>query len=95
MFDPKDPEEEITITFDYSAAGDSVSDPDVSVRLIKGIDPNPSAILSGAPVISGAYVLQKVIGGISGCDYQLRCLADVENARPIIIKVLPVRSGCS
>lgn len=95
MFDPKDPLEEITLTFDFSAVGDTASNPEVIVRTIKGVDTNPSGMLSGSPEVSGPYVLQKVIGGITGCDYQIYCLADIGDDRPLIKATLPVRSNCS
>lgn len=33
-------------------------------------------MLSGAPQVSGATVLQRVVGGLAGNTYKLRCQAD-------------------
>jgi hypothetical protein len=95
MFDSKDPAEEITLTFDYSARGQQVSSASITVRLVRGIDPNPSAILSGTPQYEGAYVLQKVKGGIRGCHYNIICVATVGNDKLLVESILPVNSYCS
>lgn len=90
VFDSKDPSEEITLAFDYSARGNSASNASISVRLIKGIDPNPSLILSASPQYDGAVVLQKIKGGVRGCWYQFSVYADVGNDKLLIEAVLPV-----
>lgn len=95
MFDSKDPAEEITLTFDYSARGGQVSNASITVRLVKGIDSNPSAILSASPQCEGALVMQKVKGGIRGCHYNIICYADINNDRLMIESILPVNSYCS
>jgi hypothetical protein len=95
VFSSKDPSEEITLTFDYSAAAGTVTSPSVTVRVVKGIDANANAMLSGSPQVSdGTKVLQKVIGGLRNCDYEFRCLATVNGDRPLIRDVLPVRTEC-
>lgn len=73
---PKDPAESIVVTFDFSANAISVSAPVVSVRVISGTDAAPSALLSGSPQVQGATVLQRIVGGVSGVWYELRCQAD-------------------
>ena len=96
MFSSKDPAEEITLTFDYTATGGTITNPSVTVKVVRGIDPNASAMISGSPQISdGNKVLQKVIGGLRDCDYEFRCFATVNGDRPLIHDVLPVRSGCA
>src|SRR5687768_12627571 len=92
--DPKDPTEEITLSFDYSARGSQASNASVSVRLMEGIDSDPSAMLSGAPQYDGALVLQKVIGGVRGCKYKVSCYAKVGNDKLLIEAVLSVGSFC-
>lgn len=95
MFDTKHPLEEIVVTFDYSAAGEVVTSPVVTVRVLSGIDTNPNAILSGSPVVfEYNKVLQKVTGGINNCRYEFCCLASVNGSRPIIRAALEV-SFCS
>lgn len=95
MFDPKDPQETITVTFDYSALGDIVENPAVTVRVLVGVDSNPSAVLYGSPIIEdNNKVLQGVTGGVRGCLYEFRCMVDIGSDRPLIKAVLPVQSGC-
>lgn len=73
---PKDPQEVITVTFDFSALAASVSSPTVTVSRVAGnADASPSSMLSGSPQVSGAQVLQKITGGINGTTYDLKCLA--------------------
>lgn len=95
MFDSKDPTEEITLTFDYSSRGQQASNASITVRLVRGIDPNPSAILSGGPQYEDACVLQKVVGGVRGCQYNIMCHAKVGNDTLLIESILPVNSYCS
>lgn len=68
----KDPREVITISKGFAPllqSGETISNPVVTAAVASGTDPNPSAILSGAPSISGSDVLQKITGGIDGVDY--------------------------
>lgn len=100
MFDPKDPREEIVLTFDYAAAGADASNPittaSVTVRVVKGIDLTPNSILSGSSVLSddGDKILQKVIGGVRGCHYEFSCLATIDGSKILIQKTLPVATHC-
>lgn len=75
----KDPNEQVNVAFDFSAATASVSSPtiSVSVRWQYGptADATPAAILSGTPTIVGAVVYQRVIGGVDKVDYLLTCTA--------------------
>jgi hypothetical protein len=73
----KDPAETVTVTFDFTAITSAPSSPSVTVNWVAGTaDSNPSAMLSGSPVVSGAKVLQQVIGGVDGATYGLRCEAN-------------------
>lgn len=94
MFDTKDPKEDIIIKFDYSDLGDIVANPAVTVRVVRGIDLNANAILSGLPQVEGNLVLQKVVQGVNGCWYEFSCLADIGGSRPIIKEILPVQIDC-
>lgn len=92
-FDPKDPEEVIPVTFDFSKlAITTISAPQVTATRFEGAaDASPSAILSGAPTVTGMSVVQKVIGGVSGCTYALRCRVDTpEGYRWAEVVHLPV-----
>lgn len=93
MFDPKDPEEVIPVAFDFSKlAITSITSPVVTATRHEGAaDGSPSSILSGSPVVSGLSVVQKVIGGVSGCTYALRCRVDTpEGYRWAEVVLLPV-----
>ena len=73
----KDPAEIITVTFDFAALATSVATPVITCQAIEGRDDaTASAMLSGAAVISGLTVMQRVIGGQSGTTYKLRCQVD-------------------
>jgi hypothetical protein len=52
---------------------DTISTAVVTATVFTGVDPNPSAIISGAAVISGTTVTQKVTGGVSGVIYGIEC----------------------
>lgn len=93
VFDPKDPEEVIPVAFDFSKlAITTISAPVVTATRHDGAaDASPSAILSGSAVISGTTVVQKIIGGVSGCTYALRCRVDTpEGYRWAEVVYLPV-----
>ncbi len=93
----KDPGESVVVLFDFSAETASVSSPSVtsSVRWSLPGDASPSAVLDGAPSISGsnaAHVLQRVDGGVDLTDYALRCTAmSAEGDVLVVPAVLPVR----
>lgn len=54
----------------------------VTATVLTGTDPNPSAILSGVPSVSGSKVLQFVIGGVNGVTYKLVFQVDTDEATP-------------
>lgn len=61
-------------TFDFSnvlGTGETISSAAMSVEVKDGTDSNPSAILSGSPVISGNRVAQRIYGGLDGVTYRL------------------------
>lgn len=92
-FDSKDPAEGITIGFDFRAFGGNPSNPQVTIAVHRGEDPDPGPILVGSPVVIGDWVYQRASGGIDGVDYTVRCLADVGPDRPLIDAILPVRTS--
>lgn len=75
---PKDPEEQIFVTFDFSAGiltGETIQGtPAITATATGGSDTSPSAILLGAPTVNGATVAQTVRNGVDGSTYKLRCL---------------------
>ena len=92
--DSKDPAEKVVVTFDFSALATTVSTPVVTAESAGGAnDPSPSAILSGSPSVSGAQVLQLVIGGVANADYKLRCQIDDGTERFVVADTLQVRTA--
>lgn len=94
---PKDPEEIITATYDFAAelagAAILVGSPAVTVSVLAGIDPAPSAIKNGAPQISGGTVRQSFQAGVAAVDYSTRCRVDVSDGRRLVrTAILPVRT---
>jgi hypothetical protein len=61
-------------SFNYSpilATGETISTATCVVQVKDGSDSNPSAIMVGSPAISGAVVVQRITGGLSGVTYRL------------------------
>jgi hypothetical protein len=57
----------------------------VTASLYSGTDPNPSAILAGAPVISGSQVTQSITGGVLGNIYELSYALTVTPFSPVTL----------
>lgn len=65
----------------------------VSCTVQNGVDAAYGSVLSGAAVIVGTTVLQRVQAGVDGVDYRLSCVATDANA--LVHKVaatMPVRT---
>lgn len=94
-FAPKDPAEIVFVAFEFEALTTAPLTPTVTAARHAGADdPTPSAILSGLPTVSGSRVIQKVAGGVAGCDYALRCEIDVaDGSHYVLAGVLPVRTA--
>ena len=90
---PKDPAEIITIEFDFAALTAAVLNPQISIAPVQGADdPGAAAMLSGAPSLTGTEVRQRVIAGLDGSSYELRCIADTpDGSRYVIAGLLPVQ----
>lgn len=94
-FDPKDPGEIVHLGFDFSALTPAPTSPVVTAAHHGGTaDAAPSAILSGAPAVSGTTIVQRVAAGVAGANYLLRCQVDTAaGERFILAGVLPVRTA--
>jgi hypothetical protein len=94
MLSAKDTQETIVVAFDFSQVCASITSIlGVTASHASGTpDSNPSAILSGAPSISGTKVLQAVTGGVGGACYDLRCkiAAPDGTSQFVAADVLPV-----
>jgi hypothetical protein len=78
MFDPKRPTEEDSFAFDFTdllAVGETVASAEITIDVINGTDPNPSAMIAGAPTVASPLVHIKLIGGVEGVIYCVHCLA--------------------
>ena len=61
-------------TFDFSpilTTVETISTASCTVQVKDGVDTSPSDIKVGSPSISGALVVQRVTGGLSGVVYRL------------------------
>jgi hypothetical protein len=95
--DEKDPEEIITITFDYTADlnGETISvgTPVFTIAVSEGVDPDVGQMPNGAPQIAGALVLQSVKQGVAAVNYKARCRVDTSGGRRLVLgATLPVRA---
>lgn len=87
----KDPSDSPVVEFDYVDFGGVVASPVITVQVAGDADPDSSAILAGAPAVTGTKVLQRIVGGLNGVDYYLQCLANVDGQPQTIHAMLPVR----
>lgn len=93
-FAPKDPAEIVFVAFDFTALTAAPTSPVVTAALLLGEDPAPSSILGGSPIVSGTRIVQKIVGGVTGCNYTLRCQIDIaDGSRYVLAGVLPVRTA--
>jgi hypothetical protein len=92
--DTKDPAEQVVLTFDFSALSTSISAPVVTCEHKNGpTDATPSAMISGSPTVTGGTVLQLVVGGQAGTDYNLRCQVDSGSERFVLADTLKVKTA--
>lgn len=75
----KDPDERVRLRFEFCALladDESISSAELSVVVRAGDAGQPlTGLLSGAPVIEGARVLQVFAGGLLGSIYRVKCRA--------------------
>ena len=65
-------------SFDYSQVlqpNETIVSAAANVILMNGVDPTPSAILSGSPVVSTPKVSQRIINGLNEVTYRLEMTA--------------------
>jgi len=96
--DFKDPEEIVTITFDFTrdlgAEAIAAASQVVTIAVVSGADPNVGQVPNGAPQISGTKVLQSIKQGVHLVDYSTRCRIDTSGGRRLVLAaLLPVRSA--
>ena len=94
----KDPTESVYITFAYASelgSGETVGSATVTCTVLSGVDPNPSAVLVGAPSVQSPNVVQEVTGGLDGNQYLLLCVAPLAGSARVLTRkgLLPVSSS--
>jgi hypothetical protein len=86
---PKHPDEQLVITFDFTRWTTTPASPVITVTRYSGAaDPNPAALLSGAPQVAAPLVRQKVVGGVDGCTYLLECKVTDADGEVWVLPVL-------
>lgn len=94
-FAAKDPEEIVTLTFDFSLdlnLSETIASPVTTVELVRGVDPAFAAVQNGAGQVSGSSILQSVKAGIAGCEYRVKVKVTTSAGRVLVLsRVLPVR----
>ena len=61
-------------TFDFTpvlGTSETLTAATCVVEVKEGTDSNPSAIMSGTPIINGTKVAQRIYGGLDGVTYRL------------------------
>jgi hypothetical protein len=85
---PKDPEEIKVLKFAFARelAGASIAlVTSVIPTVYKGADPNPGAVVLGAPVVSGTDVLQRMQGGLADVAYKWRAKVTDSNGNVHVV----------
>ena len=75
---PKDPEELKIIHFPFGGeleSGETLSVLVISCAIQSGVDAAAAAMPSGAPIVVGSDVYQRVQAGVDGASYLIRCKA--------------------
>lgn len=83
-FDPKRTTEDVKLSVDFKkwlASGEAIQSASVTATVHKGTDGSPGAIVSGAAVISGSKVTQKIIDGVDGVTYCLTFQATTDQGQ--------------
>jgi hypothetical protein len=92
-----DPTEVIDIPFSFKSeigAATISGVPVITVQTVSGTDPAAGAQISGVPVVAGAIVYQRRIGGVDGVDYYWRCTATLSDGRKLARGgIIPVRDA--
>lgn len=85
VIEEKDAAEIVTATFPYAKelAGAQISGAVITNTVLEGADPAAAAMLSGAPEIVQGDVLQRLINGVPGVRYKLKCLATLSDGRKL------------
>lgn len=91
---PKDPEERVPVTFDFSdemPQSDSILTAGVAHEaVVEGTDAAPN-VIDGAAQISGRQVVQWMKLGVATASYRFKCSVTTAEGRTLVLRtVLPV-----
>lgn len=100
LLSSKDPRENVVVTFDFSLAlsgNETLSSIEaITVEVSAGVDPSPSDIIAGPPLINtdNVSLSQPVHLGVDGVNYSITAVANTTNPdkRLAVTAILPVRS---
>lgn len=81
----KDPAEKVIITFNFTASGQVLSNPVVTVCL-KGTSTDIAAMKATGAVVNGYLVSFMLQGGEHGKSYDLKCLVDLADGERVAAK---------
>lgn len=95
--DAKIPSSLVPGVFDFAqslAVGETLTTVSTTATVYSGTDATPSAVLSGAPTVSGKQVIQNLTGGVLGVVYYLVCAATTSLGKVLVAEAyLPVVAG--
>ena len=79
--------EAVNYEFDFLsrlAVGENALTIAATVEVLVGEDPNPAAMLSGSPSLSGTIGRQRLVGGLPGVIYRLSMAVRTSNSQIVI-----------
>lgn len=81
---PKLQGEAVNYEYDFLsrlAVGENALTIAATVEVSSGVDPNPAAMLSGSPSLTGTIGRQRLVGGLPGVIYQLTMAVRTSNSQ--------------
>lgn len=88
-FGAKDTASNEVFAFDFTDMledlGLTIQSQSVTISVISGVDAASAAMLSGSPQLSGNVVKQRVINGVAGVSYHLRCLVTLSDGTSVLV----------
>lgn len=78
IFSEKKAGESVSVGFDLVrllGAGESIQSVVFSIATIRGTDPAPASMISGAATVSLTKVRQRIVGGVADCYYEVSATA--------------------
>lgn len=88
----KDPQERVTVTFDFSNVETAIAGPQVTVFEKGTTIDKTTDMVSGSAQVTGNVVRQLIQGGESGKSYDVRCKVIAADEILVAKDVLPVKT---